>query len=251
MNLSSAIRTTKSVITANSPVLLVGAAVAGVVTTGIFAAKAGYKARGIVDTAQEEKGEEPLTTQEMAKLTWLCYAVPAVTGASTIASVVGVHAIHTKRHAALAGLYAVGMNKLDDYREKAEEMLGTKKTQDLNNALGQKAVDRDPVENHEVLILSDGGELMYDEWSGRYFLGSTAIVERAVSNINIQLVESGNANLNEYYDHIGLDPIPMGDQFGWSGMKIDPKFGATKTKDGRSAVSVWFHEVPKMDQGLR
>lgn len=250
MNLSSAVRTAKSVITANSPVLLVGTAVAGVVTTGILAAKGGYNARGIIDAAQAEKDED-LSLQEKVSLTWLCYAAPAVTGASTIASVVGVHTIHTKRHAALAGLYAVTTNKLDDYREKAEELLGTKKTQELNDAVGQKAVDRDPIEDHEVIIIDSGTELCYDEWSGRYFMGSVALIERAVNEINLQLVESGEASLNEYYDHLGLKPIPMGLRFGWSGAKINARFGSVTSSDGRPAISVWFHDEPKDNLGIR
>jgi len=255
MNLSSAVRTAKSVITANSPVLLVGTAIAGVVTTGVLAAKGGYKARGIIDTEQARIDDDAtsydLTTQDKLKLTWLCYAAPAVTGASAIAAVVGVHTIHTKRHAALAGLYAVTTTKLDDYREKAEELLGAKKAQDLNNAVAQKSADRNPLIDNEVIITgSEGKELCYDEWSGRYFDGNMAEVEKAVDLINMQLIESGDASLNDFYDVIGLQKIPMGDRFGWSGQKIEPKFGTVKTTTGRPALAVWFLQEPKDNLGI-
>lgn len=250
MNLSKGLNTARSIITANSPVLLVGTAIAGVVTTGVLAAKGGYKARGIID-AHEIEGGEPLTNVEKIQLTWLCYAVPAVTGASTIASVVGVHTIHTKRNAALAGLYAITSGKLDDYKDKAEELLGSKKTQTLNDAIGQKGVDSVPFNSHEVVVLEGGTELMFDEWSGRYFMGSVPIVEKAVSDVNLMLAEDGDASLNDFYDFVGLSPIPMGVRFGWSGVKISPSFGAVSTNDGRSAVSFWFHEEPKYDLGKR
>lgn len=255
MNLSKAMNTTKNVITANSPVLLVGTAVTGIIATGVLAAKGGYKARGIVDAAQAERDMQtnsaPLTNVEKAQLTWLCYATPAVTGAGAIAACIGAHAVHTKRNAAMAALYAVTTDKLDDYREKAEELLGPKKTQELNDSVAQASHDRHP-ENYEVVIPADNGgsELMYDEWSGRTFTGSIPIVERAVAEMNTQLVESGDASLNDYYDHIGLTPIPMGTQFGWSGgKKLSPRFGTTTTSDGRVARSVWFHQEPK-DLGL-
>lgn len=244
MNLSSAVNAAKTVITANSPVLLVGTAIAGVVTTGVLAARAGYKARGIVDTATAEKGSE-LTAKEKIGATWLCYAIPAATGASTIGAIAGVHTIHTKRHAALAGLYAVTSTKLDDYREKAEEMLGTKKTQELNNAVGQTGADRVPVSSNEIIILEGGTQLMFDDWSGRWFMGSVPMVETAVSNVNMMLAESGDASLNDFYEFVGLSPLPMGIDFGWSGRKVDVAFGAVKTPDGRSAVSYWFHTKPK------
>lgn len=245
LNLSSAVRTTKSLITANSPVLLVGTAVAGVLTTAVLAAKGGYKARGIIDNARAEAGGVEPTPVEKLKLTWLCYAIPAVTGASTIASVVGVHTIHTKRHAALAGLYAVTTAKLDDYREEVEGILGPKKLTELNDSVAQKAVDRDPIENHEVIVTTEGTELCYDEWGGRYFNGSLAVIERAFNTINLQLVESGDADLNELYDHLGLPPNQAGKSMGWSGVKIEPRFGSVKTPDGRSALSFWFQPEPK------
>lgn len=263
-NISGALNTVKSYITANSPVLLTGAAVAGVATTGVLAAKAGYNARGIVADEEMERvmlGLSPeacqeveaavnnddnrLTTEEKAKLTWLCYAAPAVTGVTTIASVVGAHAIHSKRNAGLAGLYAMTTAKLDDYQEKAEELLGTKKTQQFNNELAQGAVDRNGFENHEVIMTNVGSELCYDEWSGRWFMGSVSIIENAVNEINSLMNENGEADLNEFYDFLGLPPIPMGSTHGWSGDHLTAKFGAVTSPDGRPAISFWFHKNPQ------
>lgn len=248
MNISSSIKTVKSVITANSPVLLVGTAIAGVVATGILAAKGGYKARGIIDEATTEKGE-PLSTQEAIKLTWLCYAIPAITGASTIISTVGVHTIHTKRHAALAGLYAVTSNKLDDFTEKAEELLGPKKTQALNDGVAQSGLERSDGDNNEVIITGQGTELCFDDLSGRFFYGSMAVIQNGINEVNRMLIEDGDATLNDYYDFIGLPLIPLGEDMGWSGPKIEGRFGSVVSKDGRPAISAWFQPAPKPASG--
>lgn len=249
MNLSTTFKAAKSIITANSPVLLVGAAVAGVVTTGVLAAKAGYKARGILDEASDGEPDS-LEWRKKFELTWLCYAAPAVSGVSTIASITGVHLIHNKRHAALAGLYAMTSTKLDDYREQAEELLGAKKTQQLNDALAQKQVDRAPLDHiHEVVLVEGASELCYDEWSGRYFMGSVGIIEKAVNEINMALVEAGDACLNDFYAHVGLSPIEMGREYGWSGKKIDVRIGSAKSSDGRPAISFWFLQEPKANLG--
>lgn len=254
-NINQYVRTAKTVITANSPVLLLGTTIAGVVTTGVLAAKAGYKARGIVDDEitrrkiQENDFVEP-STQDIIKLTWLCYAVPAVTGASTIASAVGIHTIHTKRANAMAALYAVTSSKLDDYTDKAQELLGPKKTQDLKNDAAQRAVDRNPIENSEVIVTDFGTELCYDELSGRYFLSSMVKMQDAVNDLNRLLVTEGSASLNEWYDLVGLPPIPWGMQFGWNGVgKLEASYGATTASDGRSAISVWFQDSPKDNYG--
>lgn len=251
MNITSIMKTAKSVVTANSPVLLVGAAVAGIVSTGVLAARAGYKARGIVDQAEDDQGKV-LNFQEKASLTWLCYASPVVTGASSIAAIVGVHTIHTKRHAALAGLYAMTSTKLDDYTEKAEELLGKKKTQDVQNAVSQQAVDRTDYSKHEVVILDGGTELCYDELSGRYFRGSVGVIESAVNTVNHQLLEGSDVVLNDFYDHLGLSTNSIGTFLGWrEGDRLSVKFGSVIAPDGTPAVSFWFHDTPKDIQRSR
>lgn len=256
IDLSNTFKTAKSVITANSPVLLVGAAVAGVVTTGYLAAKGGYKARGVLDEAERERAEAnlpPHTTMEKAQLTWLCYASPAVAGASTIASVLAVHSIHTKRAASMAALYAVSQNKLDDYRLKAEELLGSKKTQQLNDALATNSVqDNPPAEDYtDVIITGRGTELMQDGFSKRYFTSSVPEVEVAFAKLGAKIEVDGDASLNDYYDMLGMEPLDdLGLRFGWSGTGPQPRFGSTNTPDGRAAVVVMFHKEPKDNLGV-
>lgn len=251
-NLQRSLKTVKSVITANSPVLLVGATITGVVATGVLAAKAGYKARGIVDEAQVEKGSEPLTPKEKVSLTWLCYAAPAITGVSTVASCLGVHLIHTKRHAALAGLYAITAGKLDDYKEAVEETLGTKKQQEFNDRMAQKSVDGNPLINNEVVMTSGGTELCFDDTTGRWFMSNMNLIAQAVNETNSLLVDDGEIDLNTFYDRIGLPPIPMGNDFGWSKAKTDKVavvYGNVTAPDGRPAIAISFRNDPRPDMG--
>lgn len=252
-NLSRGLKTVQSVITANSPVLLVGATITGVVATGFLAAKAGYKARGIVDAAQAERGPEaePLTTKEKAELTWLCYAAPAITGASTIASCMGVHLIHTKRHAALAGLYAITAGKLDDYKDMAEEALGTKKQQEFQDRMAQKAVDGAPFDNRQVMT-TGGHELCFDTWTSRYFMSSMSEIADVVNKCNELLIDDGELDLNTFYERLGLDGVPWGLDFGWSRAKtnkIAVNYGNVTAPDGRPAIAISFRHDPRPDLG--
>lgn len=252
LNLSSAVKSVKTIITANSPALLVGTAIAGVVATGVMAAKGGYNARGIIDNA-EIASDEPLTFQEKAQLTWKCYLIPGITGASTVASVIGVHTIHNKRHAAMAGLYAVATTKLDDMQEEAERLLGPKKSQDMHDSITQRNVDRNPPRNHEVMMLDGGTELCLDKWSGRYFMGSLPHIEKAFSEINLMLAQDGSCTLNDFYDYVGLPPIPMGYEFGWSGKGgVEPRLGKSNptAPDGRAVIEFEFSKAPKSKLGV-
>lgn len=254
IDIASYVKTARSVITANSPVLLLGTTIAGVVTTGVLAARAGYKARGIVDDAEGRYKDSDnevaiLTLQEKAYLTWSCYATTGISAASTVAAAVGTHTVHTKRANTMAALYAVTSNKLDDMTEKAEKMLGPKKTQQLQNEVSQKQVDRNPLSTSTEVLMVGGTELCYDEWSGRYFMSSMQKLEEAINDINRTIIDYGDVCLNDFYDRIGLPSIPMGDEFGWSGPKIEGRFGAVTAFDGRPAISVGFRTAPKENLG--
>jgi hypothetical protein len=249
-NVSRSLKTAKSVITANSPVLLVGAAVAGVVATGVLAAKGGYKAR-IIDEAESERNTNenplpPLTTTEKVKLTWLCYAPAVLTGVGSIASCLGVHLIHTKRHAALVGLYAMTANKLDDYKDKAEELLGTKKTQQLNDSLAQKWLDENPIDPSQITVVEGGTQLMLDMWTQRPFMSTMNKIDAAVNECNAMLIDEGDLDLNIFYDRIGLANIPQGGEMGWSGKdRLNITYGSAIDPNGRAVITLSFRQDPK------
>lgn len=270
INISRSMKTVKSVITANSPVLLLGASIAGVVATGVLSAKAGYKARGIIDEEKARRGAEAasgqvfdtyleekeayeaaadLTAQEKLSLTWLCYAAPVITGVSTIASCTGVHLIHSKRNAMLAGLYAVTAGKLDDYKEAAEDLLGAKKSQQLTDTMAQKTVDEGgPLVNNQIVLNEGGTELCHDDMTGRYFLSNMNLIDAAVNEVNAMLIDEGELDLNIFYDRLGLEPVPFGDDFGWSKAKtkkVGVNYGNVTSPDGRPAISITFRPAPK------
>lgn len=251
LNISRSMKTVKSVVTANSPVLLLGTSIAGVITTAVVSARAGYKARGIIDAKQAEQPDVPLTKKEMASLTWLCYAVPGVTVASTIASTTGLHMVHSKRNAALAGLYALSVNKLDDVQEEAEKLLGAKKSQQLNDNLAQKNIDRNPLGYAEPVPTGGGTDLWYDAWTDRFFYSSMNEIAKGVNDANAFLLSEGDLDLNTFYDRIGLNPIPAGTEVGWSGEPINVTYGSVLHPDGRSAGSITFRDDPQLDMGRK
>lgn len=249
-DISSGLQTAKNLITANSPVLLVGTAIAGVVTTGVLAARGGYKARGIIDEAQAERGEDELTLQEKAQLTWLCYAPATLTATTAVASTVGVHLIHNKRNAALAGLYAMTATRLDAYSDEAEKILGTKKTQELNDKYATRRIGDKPLENSEIIITEFGNQIIHDDFTGRWFAGSIAKLEEAANEISRLLLTEDSVSLNDFHDLIGLPNTTVGGMFGWSGgEKVMLSFGGDKTPDGQGALSFWFQNEPRFARG--
>lgn len=248
LNVNNLMKKTKNFVTANSPELLVGTAIVGVITTGFLAAKAGYKAANKVRDFEEVE-ERETTSQEKFQLTWLTYASPALTGATTIAAVLGAHLIHTKRYAALAGFYAVAANRADDLQDQVEKHLGPKKQQEVQDAIAQKTADRDSESiDNEIVFLDGGTELCYDEFTARWFMGSHSVIEKAFLNLNLQLAKEGSASLNDFHDFLGLPPSQIGADMGWRGQDhVEPKFGSTTNKEGKPAIAFYFHENPTYD----
>ena len=98
----------------NSPTILTGLAVAGVVTTVVMAVKATPKALEILDqerVMREDYSErwlvpvEKITKKDIVKLTWKCYLPSFLMGGATIAAIIAANSINLRRNAALSGLY--------------------------------------------------------------------------------------------------------------------------------------------------
>ena len=59
-------------------------------------------------------------------------------------------------------------------------------------------------------------ETFFEPLSGRYFKSSRAEVAKAVANANKQIVQEVYITINEWFDHLKLDPIWGGSTGGWS-----------------------------------
>lgn len=59
-------------------------------------------------------------------------------------------------------------------------------------------------------------ETFFEPLSGRYFKSSKSEVMNAVANANKQIVQEEYITINEWFDHLKLDPIWGGSTGGWS-----------------------------------
>lgn len=269
-SVKSIIQTGSTVIRANSPVLLMSTAVVGAVSATIMAAVGGYKAREIIYRAELKKAEEthegidsledyeiamrengPLPLVEKVKLTWLCYTPAAITLVSSVASVVGLHVIHNRRHLAMASLYAVAESKLADeyetYKAKAEELLGEKKTEKLHEELDKKRAE-EAFEDNEVIVL-EGDSNQLCVINGRYFESNWDKIQKAWAECLLMLEGPGGApgfSLNDFYDNLGLSRIDLGNHLGWSQSKMDNIYKSVEeAKNGKAAMAVCFRNEPQ------
>lgn len=231
---------TKNYIVKQSPIMLTIAGVGGIITTVVMAVKATTKADRLLEEKKAEEGlqvDESLTVEETVKTVWKEYVPTAISAALTITAIVGAAAINEKRKAALAGLYALSETALKEYQDKAEEIVGPKKAQEIKDKVNQASV-RDTICPFTEEQLSGGSVPIKDLLSGRLFYSTPDRIRNAAAEIN-QNILGGDlcASLNEFYEIVaapGLEPNALGGECGWNMDTLcKPYFTSSMTSDMR------------------
>ena len=139
----------------DSPTILTGSALLGLVATVV----AMYKASPIIHDILDEKRKkmEYLTREEKldklakrnlagetAKELAPVIAPPVILGSVTAGCIVGSHSIHTKRMAVLSAVYSLSEKSLSSLNSKMNEMLGEKKTKTIRDAVVKDRLEKGP-----------------------------------------------------------------------------------------------------------
>lgn len=240
------IKSAKLWTTKHSPEILTGIGIAGMVTTTVLAVKATPKALVLIEDAKKEK-KSRLTPIETVKVAWRPYIPAVVTGAASVACLIGASSVNLRRNAALATAYQLSTTALAEYKEQVVETIGEKKEETIREKISQKQLDKIPASNNEVILTGDGTSLCLDPLSKRYFVSDIEVIRKAEIKLNKQMQQSicGSVSLNDFYDEIGLDRIDIGDDLGWNAnhlIDIDDHPG--KTKDNKLCWVIAHYNAP-------
>lgn len=221
-----------------SPEILTGVGVAGVVTSGVLAARATLKLEDTLDKGQDrlkearylaEKGAVPPNTVNVAKLAIALDIVklygPSVSlGLASLVCIVSAHGILKKRNAALAVAYTSLESAYKNYRERVQEELGEEKERDLYFGLKDEVVKNEETGKDETITsIGDPNELspyvrLFDETNPNWTkqADQNLFFLRAQQNyFNDKLRAHGHVFLNEVFDALGMDRTPAGAIVGW------------------------------------
>lgn len=241
MNFSKLVKTASYKIGQNSPAILTGFAVAGVVTTAVMAVKA-------TPLAIDELAalDHTPTIQEKVKATWRIYLPSVLMGTATIGCIIGAHTISSRRTAAIAGAYSLADAALKEYQEKVVEQIGATQEEKIKEKIIGDHVEANPVVEERVANPGDDGTLCFDEPSGRYFRSDIESVRRAVNDFNKELLSSVWMSMNDFYDFLNLEAIDMGDHLGWEPENLlDVKFTSKLTPKGVPVLVLSYTPIPK------
>lgn len=199
----------------HSSEILMGIGIAGMIGTTISAVRATPKALMLIEEKKLDLDTEKLTVVETIKTAGPCYILPLITGATSIACIIGANSVHVRRNAALATAYTLAETSFKDYKDKVIETLGDKKDKEVRDAVAKDKIEKNPVEQSRVIITSNGETLCYESLSGRYFKSDIDKIQKAVNEINRRLLFDSYISLNEFYEEIGLDETKIGEDIGW------------------------------------
>lgn len=217
----------------NSPVILTGLAVAGVISTAYSAFKAGSRADKILedyrkdmrDCHPKDKEAKRAVVGETVKKMVPVVAPTVIMGGSTIACVVGSHSISSRRIAVLSAAYSLSESTVKNLNSKMEEMLGEKKTRAIKDSIMKDKLretekdDQKLLGDGNVIVPDNGYVLCKDLHSGRPFYSTAEKIKQAIVKCSFDVQQDMWVSLNEFYDEIGspqLEHIPLGDDLGWN-----------------------------------
>ena len=242
------------ILTKNSPTILTGIGVAGLVATAVMAVKATPKALEILEyetLARESETEvgvlDRFTTQEILKLTWRCYLPAAAMGLVTVGCIIGANSINLRRNAALVSLYSLSEATLKEYQAKVVETIGKNKERAIKDDIAKDKITKNPVSDKEIVITSFGDTLCYDALSGRYFKSDIEKIRQVLNKLSRDLMTEMFIDLNSVYSDLGLKETKMGDMVGWhidDGL-IEADFSSQLTENGTPCLVLDFVTEPR------
>jgi hypothetical protein len=233
-------------IDANSPAILTGLGVAGVISTVALAIKGTSSAVFVINEEETVRHEE-LTQREKLELVWKFYIPTAASSVLTIAAIIGSNHISTRRNAALLSLYSMADIALKEYQDKVAETIGQKKEEKIRDEIAKDKLDNNPLDGREVIITGKGNCLFYDTLSGRYFRSDLETVRRIQNDFNELLFNDMFLPLNDLYDMLGLEDTEMGRSAGWDVQngKLEIRFSAKIATDGEPCIVLSYSVEPK------
>lgn len=198
INLNQILSTSFSFLKKQAPTILAVLGSAGVVGTGILAAKG------------REKYQQSFTDEKhRVKIRFQSYAPAILVGTASIACILGSNAISGRRQASLMSAYCMLGNAFLSYQEKNREIFGEDSDQIIRKQIAQ--------DRYEIDIFKDKGretQLFYLDSYG-YFESTVEEVLQAEYRLNKKFKDEGQCNINDLHEFLNLEPVNGGEYQSW------------------------------------
>ena len=233
----------------HSPTVLTWIGAAGTVATGIFAAINTPDAMARLEKARGEKTGE-LGKMEIVRIAAPAYLPAMAVCASTLLCIFGANLLNQRKQATMASAYAMLSTLYREYRGKVIEIFGEDGDYRVARAVAQ---DHEPGDDAPPW---DACGLYYEEHLGRFFERTPQEVYDAEYHLNRNFAMRGYANLNEFYEFLGIPATEPGEKLGWSLGAGEEFYGYSWvdfvhrsfcTDDGLECIAIDMPFVPTAD----
>lgn len=241
----------------NSPQILTGVAVIGVMGTVVCAGHDTIKARDhyIYEETQRQEAAtskeelEKRTPLEIVKANWKFYIPTAVCSMATIGCIIGSNVVAVRRGAALASAYTIASTALNDYKDKVKDIIGEKKAEEITDKVMSDAARREAPKQSEAILTEEdiaaGRVKCKDYWSSREFIATPDFIKRVEAEVQKDLMTDDWISLNEIYDRLGIEGTGMGENMGWtSDMGLHFKLSSSLTENDEPILVVSYSVAP-------
>lgn len=267
MNLSKIFKQLKMQTHRHSPELLLGIGIGGMISSTVMAVKSTPKALAIIENEKKRQtkainesigaeGEHisvnNLKKKEIVKLVWKEYVPSAVIGGLSIACILSANSINSKRKATLATMCSLSESAFRDYKNEVINVLGEEKEKEVREKIAEKHVKEHPLKkSSNVMVMGADNVLCFESTSGRYFNSNKNEIEKAVNYINRTIINENYASLNDFFDVIGLDYLPLGEELGWNldDEMIEIEYDAVLV-DGKPCLHVGYNKRPHTNYSM-
>jgi hypothetical protein len=221
----------------NSPAILTGLAIAGVVATAISAYKAGPKIEAIMaehkmkmdllkerskirasadEESEETKSERKEIIADTAKKVIPAVAPMVIFGGLTSACIISANTVSSRRIAALSAAYEIASRGLSDYKEKVEEIV-PKKADEIKDAVIKKRVQEEPVPPEDHIYSTGHGDILCkDIYLKTYFRSSHDEIQKAINKVSQMVRDENWVTVADLYYELGVRHIPpIANDIGW------------------------------------
>lgn len=216
------IQTLQKQVIKNAPTILSVMGAIGTVGSVILSTDSALKAKKVISEQKKD-----ISKADKAFIYAKAYAPTAIMTTASLVCIFGANHINSQRIAGLAGAYILKETAFTEYKEKAEEFLGKKKSQQVKDEIIQNHISENPPTEHNTVIPPYYGgpdtlSLWWDEVAKRYFYCNAERIRKAELRANKELQMSGFVSINDIYEMLDLPPIKTGDDSGWEYNLNDP-----------------------------
>ena len=228
------------------PDILTATACIGVGATAVMCGKNTLTAHDILKAYDEENPDA--TTKDRVLKAAPAYIPTIILATATIACIIGARTTSAKQTAALASAYTIATEAAARYRDKVIEIVGEEKAKEVDEKIADEQLKAHPLSEQQPIIVGTGKVLCFDTLSSRYFMSDMETLRKVQNDMNRIILDDMFASLNDFYYRIGLDPMNLGEELGWTiDSLIDLKFTSRLSEDGQPCLVVNYESVPRSD----